>query len=147
MYFPARRRAPYECTRLLSYFEETFARTTFAVASCAVPGLSEFYSPVLFTWQTSVWHSSCTPAGLENSWSTRHSRGAAAYFCSYDLRYSKAECILLPCCLDLVTSVCAVRGAHLRGSTACIEERYSFRLCLQLKTALWLSCVCFTPWF
>jgi len=35
--------------------EETFAKTTFAVVSCAVPGLIEFYSPVAFIWQqTSV---------------------------------------------------------------------------------------------
>jgi len=27
-------------------FEETFAQTAFALLSCAVPGLSEFYSPV-----------------------------------------------------------------------------------------------------
>jgi len=27
-------------------FEETFAKTSFAVVSCAVPGRSEFYSPV-----------------------------------------------------------------------------------------------------
>jgi len=29
-------------------FEETFAQAAFAVLSCAVPGLNEFYSPVCF---------------------------------------------------------------------------------------------------
>jgi len=35
------------CTPLL-VFGETFAQNSFAVASCSVPGLSEFYSPVCF---------------------------------------------------------------------------------------------------
>ena len=42
-------------TRMLSYLE-TFAKTAFAVVSCAVPGLSEFYSPVASIWQKGVQH-------------------------------------------------------------------------------------------
>jgi len=49
-------------------FEETFAQTVFAVVSCAVPGLSEFYSPVCFYLPIQgVRHSRHIPTALENS--------------------------------------------------------------------------------
>jgi len=77
-------------------FEETFAKTAFAVVSCAVPGLSEFYSPVCFYLAIlGVRYSRRSPAGLDCSYSKSIRSDC---FCSCKLRYCRAECVLLLGC-------------------------------------------------
>ena len=48
MYFPALTFCAICMHSTALVFDETFAITSFAIASCAVPGLSEFYYPVCF---------------------------------------------------------------------------------------------------
>ena len=50
-----------------------------------------------------VWHSQRTDLGTRKLVSTRHSRRAAACLCKCDMRCSRSEFILLPCCFDLTT--------------------------------------------
>ena len=65
-----------------------------------------------------------TPAELENSQSTRHSRSAAASFCSCDLLCSRVECILLPSCFDLATRVGVIPVAHFLGPLLVFKETF-----------------------
>jgi len=63
-------------------FEETLVQTAFAVVTCAVPGLSVFYSLVV-----SILHFWARVLVF---------RGIRSYcFCSCDLRCCTAECVLL----------------------------------------------------
>jgi len=102
-------------------FEKTLVQTAFAVVSCAVPELSEFYSPFCFQLATlGVRHFRRIPAGLENSYSTRHSRR---------LQIAVVTCADpgLSIFYSLVVSiwqlrVCAIPGAHLLGSIARIQR-------------------------
>jgi len=113
-------------------FEETFAQTAFVVVSCAVPGLNNvtfllFLSdkPGCATFQAHIYR----PL---NSQSKRHKRRAAACFCSCDLRFSRAEFVLLPCCFDLTTLGVRYCRRTPSGLDCWYLRRHSLRLFLQL---------------
>ena len=126
MYFLARRCAPYVCTWLLSYSKRHLR--IFAVVSCAVPELSEFYSHVTSIWQTKV----CDIPGA-------HLQGSEA--CNWqDIRAEPHLISAIATCAVTGLSVfyspvasiqqcwvCAIWVAHL-GSTKRFSKRHSFRL-------------------
>jgi len=104
-------------------FEEIFVQTAFAVVSCAVPGLSGFYSIVCFhLTNQGVRYSRRTPAGIETR--NRQDNRAEPQPVSADVTCAVPG---LSAFYSLVVSiqptwVCAVRSARLLGSTARMQR-------------------------
>ena len=101
--------------------------------SCAVPGLSWFYSPVASIWQTRV----CDiPDAQLQGWklvidkTTAQSR---ACFWRCDLRCYKPECILLPYCFHLASLGVRCSRRTPSGLDCSHSKRHSYRLFCSCK--------------
>jgi len=93
MNLPVRRRAPNVMYSTALVFEEIFPQTGFAIVSCAVPGLSKFYSPVVSISQTRVHN--IPGAHLLGSTARIQRDIRSECFCSCKQCCCRAECVLL----------------------------------------------------
>ena len=130
-------RTPCETEQWRDIFQ-TFAQTAFAVVSCAVPGLSEFYSPVASMLQIRV----CDISGAHLQGSkTRNRQDIRA---EPQLISAVASCAVpglkvfytLILLLRSSNPGCALFEAHTSGLDCSYSKRHSLKLFLQLQTAL-----------
>jgi len=134
VYFPARRCALFQvldcscmrrdiCTNCFSGCERRCSRSEWILFSC----LFLAKNPGCATFQAHTYYSA---RKLEPP---RHSHRAANNFCNYDLRCSRAECILLACCFDLSTlGVRLLYSRRTPGLDCSYSKRHSCRLFFHL---------------